>query len=217
VSALTPHSTPDLETPAYLILKRMAAYEVREYPPMVIAEADTSMSMSETDSKRTTSSTTSAFQTLAGYIFGANSTNTKMAMTTPVFTQLVDTQPSTMQFVMPSTEVCERVHVHAACSERSVHPAATDVSWRWLAVAARAACIAGAARHHCEAQGRGRHSVRRAQIQRRRCPAVSSHTLALSIQHRPTPHTSPGGGGAPCRSPPHRRRERLRMRCERIW
>merc|ERR1719199_2317968 len=100
------YSTPELETPAYLILKRMAAYEVREYPAMVIAEADMSMAISESDNKKNNSGTsaTSAFQTLAGFIFGANSTNTKMAMTTPVFTQLVDTQPSTMQFVVPSTE-----------------------------------------------------------------------------------------------------------------
>lgn len=97
------HSTPDLETPAYLILKRFASYEVREYPGMVLAEADMALAASSSDTLKTLTSAAAAFQTLSGYIFGANSTNTKMAMTTPVFTELTDVRPSTMQFVVPSS------------------------------------------------------------------------------------------------------------------
>ena len=103
---------PCLATPQHRVFLHGSG-QVREYPALVIAEADMAMAVSDADNKKnsgSSSSATSAFQTLAGYIFGANSTNTKMAMTTPVFTQLVDTRPSTMQFVVPSSEVSVYVH-----------------------------------------------------------------------------------------------------------
>jgi hypothetical protein len=90
-------------------LKRFASYEVREYPGMVLAEADMALAASSSDTLKTLTSAAAAFQTLSGYIFGANSTNTKMAMTTPVFTELTDVRPSTMQFVVPSSSVRVRL------------------------------------------------------------------------------------------------------------
>ena len=34
-------ATPDLETPAYTVLRRFASYEVREYQPFLVAETRT--------------------------------------------------------------------------------------------------------------------------------------------------------------------------------
>lgn len=82
-----------LETPAYAVLRRCAAYEVRRYEPFLVAETP----MDEVRAGR--SSVTggppagvspagpggAAFGALAGYIFGGNEAGQRMAMTTPVF------------------------------------------------------------------------------------------------------------------------------------
>lgn len=94
---------PDLETPRYQVLRRYAAYEVREYLPFLVAETRTA---AEGASRAASGGMTGTgdgsnfnpFGTLAGYIFGqGNRTGEKMSMTTPVFTS-----PGKMQFVLPS-------------------------------------------------------------------------------------------------------------------
>uniref|UniRef100_A0A7S0WVG3 SOUL heme-binding protein n=1 Tax=Pyramimonas obovata TaxID=1411642 RepID=A0A7S0WVG3_9CHLO len=82
--------TPELETPEYAVMKRYATYEVREYSPFVVAEAEVAGA----------TQSAGVFQALANYIFGANASSTKMAMTTPVFTT-EGAGGSTMQFVVP--------------------------------------------------------------------------------------------------------------------
>nr|APU54672.1 SOUL heme-binding protein [Crocus sativus] len=85
------YKTPDLETPKYNILKRRATYEVRKYEAFVIAET-----------KGDKLSGSSGFNDVAGYIFGKNSTNEKIPMTTPVFTQVLDDQSEvSIQIVLP--------------------------------------------------------------------------------------------------------------------
>ncbi|KAJ6793266.1 Uncharacterized protein M6B38_111860 [Iris pallida] len=86
------YKTPDLETPKYQILKRTATYEVRKYEPFVIAET-----------KGDKLSGSSGFNEVAGYIFGKNSTEEKIPMTTPVFTQVLDDGQSevSIQIVLP--------------------------------------------------------------------------------------------------------------------
>ncbi|KAL8488454.1 hypothetical protein ACS0TY_024649 [Phlomoides rotata] len=90
---LRPYKTPDLETPKYQILKRAATYEVRKYEPFIVVE---------TNGDKLSGS--SGFNSVAGYIFGKNSTAEKIPMTTPVFTQAFDPEISkvSIQIVLPS-------------------------------------------------------------------------------------------------------------------
>ena len=65
-----------IEEPAYEVTKTMGDVEVRQYAPYVVAEVLTTGSASEAGSK--------AFPILAGYIFGKNKGEKKLAMTAPV-------------------------------------------------------------------------------------------------------------------------------------
>lgn len=89
---------PDLETPDFKILKRTRAYEIREYPPFLVAETnmDRTPSSGVEGGVNPAGAGNNAFNTLAGYIFGKNEGEEKMAMTTPVFT----TDTGRMQFVI---------------------------------------------------------------------------------------------------------------------
>ncbi|XP_028800084.1 uncharacterized protein LOC114755375 [Neltuma alba] len=86
------YRTPDLESPKYQIFKRTANYEVRHYAPFIVVE---------TNGDKLSGST--GFNTVAGYIFGKNSTEEKIPMTTPVFTQAMDAELSkvSIQIVLP--------------------------------------------------------------------------------------------------------------------
>lgn len=68
------------EEPAYAVVKKRNDYEVRHYPPYVVAEVDASGSLS--------SSGSAAFRILANYIFGDNVGSEKMAMAAPVETRM---------------------------------------------------------------------------------------------------------------------------------
>ncbi len=70
--------------------------EIREYPPAIYASVTINNSNSNSNSN-------SMFGILAGYIFGRNENNQKIAMTAPVHMHQNDDQKSsTMSFVMPS-------------------------------------------------------------------------------------------------------------------
>lgn len=87
------YATPSLETPQYTILRRASDYEVRRYAPYTVAV--TPMDGAEklnADVLRSGQVTVNpagpgnrAFNSLARYIFGDNAARSKMAMTTPVF------------------------------------------------------------------------------------------------------------------------------------
>lgn len=81
------YQTPDLETPTYTVLRRFRDYEIRLYKPFQFAEAPASDQRTKGE----------AFMKLAGFIFGENKENKKLAMTTPVYT----TRES-LQFVIGS-------------------------------------------------------------------------------------------------------------------
>ncbi|KAL5975666.1 hypothetical protein ACLOJK_019992 [Asimina triloba] len=87
------YKTPDLETPKFQILKRTADYEVRKYAPFVVVE---------TIGDKLSGS--AGFNAVAGYIFGKNSSNEKIPMTTPVFTQAANPELAgiSIQIVLPS-------------------------------------------------------------------------------------------------------------------
>jgi hypothetical protein len=65
-----------IEEPAYEVLLETKHYEIRRYPPYIVAEVDV-----DADFKRAGNS---AFRVLAGYIFGDNEPQQKMQMTAPV-------------------------------------------------------------------------------------------------------------------------------------
>ncbi|KAG2497077.1 hypothetical protein HYH03_005072 [Edaphochlamys debaryana] len=98
------YTTPKIETPEYTILRRALDYEVRRYEPYVVAETamDAAGQLNREVLKagqvqvNPAGPGQRAFGSLAKYIFGDNAARTKMAMTTPVFS---DTAGS-MRFVI---------------------------------------------------------------------------------------------------------------------
>lgn len=69
--------------------RRKKLYSIREYSPFIVAQVP--MGASSGPEQRT-----AAFRGLAAYLFGRNETETKMQMTTPVFSS-----NHSMQFVLP--------------------------------------------------------------------------------------------------------------------
>ena len=65
-----------LEEPDYEVVSSFKDYEIRRYAPYLVAEVDVAGDFEEAGK--------TAFQILAGYIFGDNSSATKMEMTAPV-------------------------------------------------------------------------------------------------------------------------------------
>jgi SOUL heme-binding protein len=80
------------EEPDYVVLETRENFEVRRYSPRL--EARTIISGSESRAIN------DGFRTLAGYIFGGNQSEQKIAMTTPV--TYSDQGEQTLSFVMPS-------------------------------------------------------------------------------------------------------------------
>ena len=101
-----------LETPRYDVIDARPTWEVRRYEPFstVTRSMDVVATSAGGEEEASTGkgSGTSAFRELAGYIFGGNKEEKKMAMTTPVLTTLPElgqsSSPSskTMSFVLPS-------------------------------------------------------------------------------------------------------------------
>lgn len=81
------------ETYQYKVLKKYDDFEVRQYEPAIFTSV-------ELDSGSYKSVSSKGFNVLAGYIFGGNEENKKIAMTTPVTMDLKDTM--TMRFLVPS-------------------------------------------------------------------------------------------------------------------
>jgi hypothetical protein len=74
--ALSGNAAMAIDEPAYEVLLETKYYEVRRYQPYIVAEVDV-----DEDFKRAGNT---AFRVLAGYIFGDNEPQQKMAMTAPV-------------------------------------------------------------------------------------------------------------------------------------
>ena len=106
-----------IETPRYQVLKELGDIELREYPASVVAQTDVEGDRDEVGGE--------AFRLLAGYIFGNNHGQKKIAMTAPVTqepttgTKIPMTAPVTqersaagprmwrVQFMMPSVYTLE--------------------------------------------------------------------------------------------------------------
>ena len=83
-----------IEKQKYRLVQSEKEYEIRYYPSAVLATIYSS-------AKSYRQISTPGFRTLAGFIFGGNESNTKIAMTAPVHMDINDST-STMSFVMPS-------------------------------------------------------------------------------------------------------------------
>lgn len=88
-------SQSGIETYPYTVDKKYDAFEVRSYE----ASLFTSVNLTNTGYKETSSK---GFSILAGYIFGGNETNEKIAMTSPVSMSLDDSM--TMMFMVPKAK-----------------------------------------------------------------------------------------------------------------
>jgi len=86
--------TPDIEVHKFSVLKKVKDYELRSYPPYLVAE--TAMPGGAGPASG------SGFMELADFIFGNNREKVKMEMTSPVITTVPPGQvtSSAMQFVM---------------------------------------------------------------------------------------------------------------------
>jgi hypothetical protein len=85
-------STAQTEEHKYQVLKEYNKFEIRKYEPALF----TSVNL---DKKGYKESSSEGFTILAGYIFGDNASNEKIAMTSPVAMELGDT--SKMLFMVP--------------------------------------------------------------------------------------------------------------------
>jgi len=95
-------STPSgLEEPAYEVLRKTEAFELRRYAPFTIARRK--MGSSEGDG----AASSEGFLALAGYLFGDNAEDRSMKMTMPVeisYDDSIATGEQTMAFVLPAAD-----------------------------------------------------------------------------------------------------------------
>lgn len=89
----TPNGNTQTPQQPYVAVQKFPGFEVRFYPEAVMARVYSSAS-----SYKEVSSP--GFRSLAGYIFGDNAEEQKIAMTAPVYIDL-DKEGSSMSFVMP--------------------------------------------------------------------------------------------------------------------
>jgi hypothetical protein len=90
--AFVTKSTKQTEQHKYEVVKVYNQFEVRKYEPAIFS----SVKLNSSTYKETSSS---GFRVLAGYIFGDNETNEKIAMTSPVAMEIGDS--SKMSFMVP--------------------------------------------------------------------------------------------------------------------
>ena len=90
--------TPDLSTPAFELVDAGDDFQVRRYADFSVVRAArrAPVAAEGPELQNPKMAGAGAFQALAGYIFGGNGREEKMAMTTPVFTRGGD-----MEFVLP--------------------------------------------------------------------------------------------------------------------
>ena len=89
------------ESAEYTVLQSDGAFEVREYPALMMATTNTRFEAQGDDG---------SFMRLFRYISGANDADRKVAMTTPVFMQpAVDGAPGQMGFVIPKKTAEQRI------------------------------------------------------------------------------------------------------------
>ena len=71
------------ERESYMVLKKYENFEIRKYSEMYVASTQMGSSGYENNSS-------TGFRRIAGYIFGSNESNQKIAMTSPVIMEMKD-------------------------------------------------------------------------------------------------------------------------------
>lgn len=84
------------EEPKYRVIETVGAFEIREYAPTIVAEVEVEGDRSEAASK--------GFRALAGYIFGANKSTQKIAMTAPVTQEPLPISSEKIAMTAPVTQ-----------------------------------------------------------------------------------------------------------------
>ena len=92
------YRTAKIESPKYKVIQQFDDFEVRQYGSMILAQTKIKNDSYEKSSRN-------GFQTVAGYIFGGNDENKKIAMTAPVIMDLGE--DTKMSFVMPKEHSLE--------------------------------------------------------------------------------------------------------------
>jgi len=82
-------SVSGVESPEYEVVTKAAGYEIRSYGPLIIAETVVDAPYRE--------SINQGFGRVANYIFGNNTTDASIAMTTPVLHEPVGTAPESAE------------------------------------------------------------------------------------------------------------------------
>lgn len=90
-----------VEQADYSVLKRMAGYEIREYPAHIVAQTTVPGSLGE--------SMSTGFRIVAGYIFGGNAKKESIAMTAPVVAQKGEGSPKSERIAMTAPVVATAV------------------------------------------------------------------------------------------------------------
>lgn len=83
-----------IEEPDYTVMSKADSYEIRKYSPYVVAETKIESDFEKAGNQ--------AFRILAAYIFGANKSKTKIAMTAPVNQQ---STPEKIDMTAPVTQI----------------------------------------------------------------------------------------------------------------
>ena len=91
---LMPAFSHAIEEPDFTVVKKIGAIEIRQYAPYVVAEVTVNASADDAGNQ--------AFPILAGYIFGKNKGEKKMAMTAPVIQSTAP--PTKMEMTAPVTQ-----------------------------------------------------------------------------------------------------------------
>lgn len=98
ITALLGTVMSNVEQPVYNVVKSKGNIELRDYAPMVVAEVEVSGERKPAIKK--------GFKILSDYIFGTNSTNTRLAMTAPVIQEPYQDKWM-VRFVMPKKYALE--------------------------------------------------------------------------------------------------------------
>jgi hypothetical protein len=97
--ALMPAFSHAIEEPDFTVVKKIGAVEVRQYAPYVVAEVIVNASADDAGNQ--------AFPILAGYIFGKNKGEKKMAMTAPVIQSTAPVIQSTAPVIQSTAPVIQ--------------------------------------------------------------------------------------------------------------
>lgn len=92
-----------IEKPAYEVVQEDGKIEIREYPPMLLAEVTVTGDREEASSK--------AFRKLADFIFGSNQVQSKIKMTSPVVQTKVKSEKIKMTSPVVQTQTTEGMWV----------------------------------------------------------------------------------------------------------